>query len=246
MTAELIITVFIICFAFSIMALIGFGSGLISIPLLALFMPPTQAITLILLFQFLNGVIMLGFNYKKVNWGVLKKVAFGTILGNIIGVLFLTTANEDFVRLSIGLLILVYVIRNHYAPDLGKELTKNLPATSVGLTGGLVQGLFGMGGPIYVIFYNEVLKSHFNIRATVMITLLISNIIRIIGSGTGELLSAEIIEYAIWALPFFLLSIIIGQKLHHKVNRDLFRRGTAALLTISAISLIGKVILNHF
>ena len=58
--------------AYFIRGITGFGSGLISVPLLALSQPLQFAVPLVLALDFTASVILGGTNSKKANWGEIK------------------------------------------------------------------------------------------------------------------------------------------------------------------------------
>jgi len=66
--------------AYFIRGITGFGSGLISVPLLALFLPLKFVVPLILLLDFTASIVIGGLNFKRVKWneiGIL--IPFGVV-----------------------------------------------------------------------------------------------------------------------------------------------------------------------
>ncbi|MBS1147417.1 MAG: hypothetical protein H6R08_1593, partial [Proteobacteria bacterium] len=71
--------------AYFIRGITGFGSGLVSVPLLALFLPLQFVVPLILLLDFTASIVIGGLHFKRVKWdeiGIL--IPFG-VIGVIVG-----------------------------------------------------------------------------------------------------------------------------------------------------------------
>ena len=67
--ADMIMIICIVISAYFIRGITGFGSGLISIPLLALSFPLTFAIPLLLALDFTAAMVLGGVNRKQTQWG---------------------------------------------------------------------------------------------------------------------------------------------------------------------------------
>ncbi len=71
--------------AYFIRGITGFGSGLISVPLLALFLPLKFVVPLILLLDFTASVVIGGLNFKRVKWGEIGVLIPFGVVGVVLG-----------------------------------------------------------------------------------------------------------------------------------------------------------------
>jgi len=71
--------------AYVIRGITGFGSGLISVPLLALFLPLKFVVPLVLLLDFTASIVIGGFNFKRVKWGEIGMLIPFGLIGVILG-----------------------------------------------------------------------------------------------------------------------------------------------------------------
>ena len=241
----LVVAPFIIFSAFFIQALLGFGGGIIAIPLLSIIMPPAEAVTLVLLLQLLHGGVMLVINRRYVQWSFCKRLGFGLVLGGALGVFFLTTVPPSLMRIMLAILIIAYVIRmfirsNQAKPTEDCKYSGPKKVILLSTLGGAIQGAFGMGGPVFVMLCQSYIVSHLQFRATVIGVLFFSNIFRLGFSAPAGLLNAQLMQVSLMLLPFLGGSIYLGQKLHHKINEQRFKQCVLALLLIVAVSLILK------
>ena len=67
--ADLVLVLCILMSAFFIRGITGFGSALISVPLLALSQPLQFAVPLVLALDFTASLVLGGLNRKQANWG---------------------------------------------------------------------------------------------------------------------------------------------------------------------------------
>ena len=227
----------ILAFAFWVKATIGFGSGLIAIPLLALFIAPSDAITLVLIFA-LGDVPLVWVNRHKVSWGLLKKILPGAIFGCVIGTLAQAYLPGEIVRKVLGVLILMYVLKSVYFPAWGQAGIHKFPKVLTGGLGGFINGGFGVGGPIFVMFYREVIKNQAVFRATLLATFFFTNVVRVFVSAPVGLINEQVLSLALYGLVPFFAAIYIGQRYHARVSKRVFMYGVNTLLTLAGLGLL--------
>ncbi|MBU6234812.1 MAG: sulfite exporter TauE/SafE family protein [Alphaproteobacteria bacterium] len=228
----------IICTAFFIEALLGFGGGIIAVPLLAQFLEPAKAVTIVLFFQLLNSLYLASTNYKKADRQSLRLIVPSIVIASIAGVLLTPYMSQTFFMFVLGALILLDLIRARFYPSLGSEAMREAPPVLIGGVVGLILGAFGIGGPILVMYLNEKFTDRFVFRATLISIFFVSNSIRGLTSVFTTAFDGTVLKYCLIALPFFLLSIFLGQKAHNYLGQAAFRKGVELLLFLAAISLI--------
>ena len=83
--ADIVLVLCILMSAYFIRGITGFGSGLISVPLLALSQPLHFAIPLVLALDFTASVVLGSTNNKKANWNEIKILLPAGMIGACIG-----------------------------------------------------------------------------------------------------------------------------------------------------------------
>lgn len=227
-----ILSAFIIFIAYLFNSLMGFGGGLIAIPLLALILPIKQAVVIVLLFGALQGMLFLA-NTKDIDKKILKSMLPAAIIATVLGLICFEYFTSEFMRISLAILIVIYLL---YKIFISRPLP--IPAWLAGVGGGLLQGLMGTGGPVFMMYFNESGRSKVVFRSTIMVVFCVVNFIRLGFTGfMGHLESAVFVNAASAVLPFFF-ALYIGQKYHGHVNKELFNTLVYIVLAISAVSLI--------
>ena len=220
---------------------LGFGLPLFAVPLLALVMPLISAITLM-------GVPVLISNLYQAKLtqpitpllGRFFPLAVFQIIGVLIGVQILVTANMDALKLGLGCLILLNIILRVTRWTLKIPLEKERYAAPVaGLAAGFVGGSTSFVGPLLVLYLSSLnaLDRHTFVR--VIALLYLSGLIPMYGSltalnvfGTSQLLLS-----AAACLPM-LAGIRFGERVSKYCSEVFFER-----LILGALAIIGCMLM---
>lgn len=242
MTGLTLLTVFILTFAFFAQSLFGFGGGLISIPILSLYMPVADAVTLASIFQFSMGFLIFR-TYKDTAWEHIRALLPMTVIGVGLGILLLKYLDGDIIRLALAGYILLHLARTHTRFDPLGKIIKAGGAHLAGFLGGTMNAMIGGGGPAFILYLKDKAGSAAAFRANITAILFLSNIPRLAGTfGTG-LMDWEIFYTALAVYPFFLGALWMGQKLHSRIPQKRFFAAIEVLLAFTAVSLTLKALM---
>ena len=112
-----------------------------------------------------------------------------------------------------------------------------------GLLGGLLNAMMGGGGPAFILYLKDHAIQSSAFRASIIAMLMISNIPRAVGAVSTGLLTWDLFVLSLYAFPPFLLMLYLGQKYHDKIPQKAFFIAVELLLALSAVLLIGKIVL---
>lgn len=232
----------ILLVAYFIRGITGFGSGLISVPLLALFLPLKFVVPLILLLDFTASIVIGGFNFQRVKWnevGIL--IPFG-IVGVLLGTRLLVELPAGPMLLVLAGFVLVFAVRSLL--DIhGEESASRYWAIPASLTGGMVGALFGTGGPPYVIYLSHRIRDKGELRATFSALFFAEGLMRIVSfTVAGLLLSAAVWVSYLAALPLVLGALYLGGRAHLGLGASQMARLIGVLLLVSSVSLFFKAL----
>jgi len=239
---ELVLTSLIILVAFGGEALFGFGGGMVAVPSLSLFLDVPEAVVLVVVFQFLLGFLAVK-NYRLVAWALLPSLFIGMVFGVVLGVVILPVASQELLRLLLALYIAIFLVKEWLAPGLGATSASWLGGATAGAISGFFQGCLGIGGPPMVIYLRKLVADVRAFRASVIFCLSIANLMRIPLVGYQDLFSFRVIQLASGALPAFGIAVLLGQRYHQRIPEALYFRIVYALLTLTALTLVAKVVL---
>ena len=235
-------TAAILLMAYFIRGVTGFGSGLVSVPLLALFLPLQFVVPFILLLDFTASIVIGGFNFRRVQWrevGVL--IPFG-IVGVVIGTRLLIDLPKTPMLIALAVFVFIFAVRSLFDIKGDKPVSRAwaIPAS---LTGGTVGALFGTGGPPYIIYLSHRIHDKSDLRASFSALFFTEGITRIASFVIAGLLLSRSVWFSYFAaLPIILGGLYFGGRVHVGLSQAQMTRLVGGLLLISSLSLMLKAL----
>ena len=222
----------IILVAFYVRAVIGFGSGLISVALLTLIFPIKEVVPVVLLLDLLGSVLLGAYDFREMRWPELRWLVPGSVIGLAIGSFILADTDAQNLTRFLGVFILAYVV---YALVMKPE---RLPLAALpwgmplGIFGGVVGSLYGGGGPPIVAYLQMRHLDKRAFRATFQGIALTDNILRAVMYIALALLTWQLTVGFLLLIPPVLLGLWAGNHLHMRINQRAFLMGTLAVLAV--------------
>ena len=232
----------IVVLAYFIRGITGFGSGLIAVPLLALFLPLTFVVPLILLLDFTASLVMGGLDLKRVQWREVGMLIPFSLIGVIVGTQLLVNLPLTPMLLILAAFIAVFAVRSLLNLK-GEKPVSAWWAIPASFTGGTVGGLFGTGGPPYVIYLNHRIQDKTLLRATFSALFFIEGAVRSVTFFVAGLLMAQTVWWnALFALPLMLGALWVGGHVHTGLTQTHMTRLIGVLLLLASLSLTLKAL----
>ena len=228
--------------AYFIRGITGFGSGLIAVPLLALFLPLKFVVPLILLLDFTASLVMGGFHFRRVKWGEIGVLIPFGIIGVVLGTSLLVNLPPGPMLMALAGFVFVFAVRSVFNIRGDKPIGRGwgVPAA---LTGGTVGALFGTGGPPYVIYLTHRIHEKSDLRATFSALFFFDGMSRIVSFlVAGLLVSAKVWVAYLAALPLMLGALYLGGRAHVGLGQPQMTRLVGMLLLVSSMSLLFKAL----
>jgi uncharacterized protein len=237
----MVLVLCILMSAYFIRGITGFGSALISVPLLALSNPLQFAVPLVLALDFTASVVLGGLNRNKANWAEIKLLLPFGMIGACVGAWALVTLPTTAVLLTLGAFTMFFGFRNVFGLQPIGALSRAW-AVPAGLTGGATGALFGASGPPYIMYLTRRLLDKGEVRATFSWLFAIDGGFRLaLFLFAGLLLEPKLqIAYALGLLPM-ALGLYIGNKVHLDMTSQGMLKVVGALLVLSGAMLFVKV-----
>lgn len=235
-------TAAILLAAYFIRGITGFGSGLIAVPLLALYQPLQFVVPLILLLDFTASIVIGGFNFRRVRWNELGLLIPFGVVGVILGTTLLVKLPPEPMLIALAAFVFIFAVRSVLNIH-GENPASRGWAVPAALTGGTVGALFGTGGPPYVIYLSHRIRDKSDLRATFSALFFTEGITRIASFVVaGLLLSAKAWIAYFAALPVMLGALYLGGRVHVGLSPVRMARLVGVLLLVSSLSLLFKAL----
>lgn len=229
----------IILGAYFIRGITGFGSGLIAVPLLALFLPLQTVVPTVLVLDFSAALVMSRNARTHVQWSEIKPLLPTTLLGIIIGVTLLVSLPREPLLTALALFVILFGLRYLLNIHGDRRISRgwSVPA---GLSGGLIGALFGTGGPPYVIYLTHRIKDKSQLRATLSGLFLLDGSFRVLTFLVTGLLGLHLVPLLIASAPVMALALYLGHRVHVGISNRQMLVLIGTLLLISGASLLIK------
>lgn len=241
-TEQIAASAAILVVAYFIRGITGFGSGLIAVPLLALFSPLTFVVPLILLLDFTASIVIGGVNRQHVRWRELLILIPLGVIGVGVGTHLLVNMPQTPMLIALAIFVFLFAVKSMLNIHGDKPISQAW-AVPAALTGGTVGALFGTGGPPYVIYLSHRIHHKSELRATLSALFFTEGLTRIISFlVVGLLMSREVWIAYFAGLPIVFGVLYFGSRVHHGLSAAHMARLVGGLLLVVSVSLLFKAI----
>ncbi|MCC7546685.1 MAG: sulfite exporter TauE/SafE family protein [Burkholderiales bacterium] len=232
----------IVLFGYIVLGLGGFGSSLVSMPLLALLLPIKMVVPLMLMLDFV-GMLTNGVRLRHdVDRGEVRAMVPPLLAGMALGVATLVVLPARALLFVLGVFILAYGVYTLNPRPERRPVGRgwSLPA---GLFGGLIGGMFGTGGAVFAMYFMARIPDMGRMRATMSAVFVVSTGTRLIlFLVSGLLLQREVWLAFAGLVPLVFAGLYIGHRLHGRLTRMQVARLLSLLLLGSGVSVLVKAL----
>jgi len=238
-TIYILIVIFI---ATLIRSTFGFGESLIAVPLLSFFIPIDIAVPLAVLISCTIASIVIIQDHEHIHINSAKWLILFAVLGIPIGIFVLIYGNEHFIKLGLGLLIILYSVYSLIWKSSGKPKTDNMIWLFVcGFFSGILGGAYGINGPPLVIYGTIQNWTAKRFRATLQAYFLPTGIIGMIGYWYRGIWLSVTTHYFLISIPVIIPAIFLGRFFNHKLKDGHFLK-----YIYFGLIIIGSILLMQF
>jgi len=216
----------------------GFAMGLVVSGVWLHIIAPDQNALLIVL----CGLVTQGSGIWRVrhamSWRTVLPFIVGGAIGVPIGTALLTMVDQGTVRITMGVLLVLYSLYGLLRPAVG-PVQGGLPAdVGVGVANGLIGGLTGLGGIAITIWCQLRGGPKDAQRAIFQPVMFMTFVMTAVSLAVAGAYTIEAMKLYALALPALCVGIWCGIKLYGKLDDAAFRRVILILLLASGISLV--------
>lgn len=239
--ARLAVTLAVLFGSQVVYALFGFGSGLLSVAVLAFFYPDLSGlVALLLLINLPTEVFVVARDRRAVPWRELGPLLLALSAGIPAGALLLRAgAGERWLVQLLGVVLLLFSAYFLLLEKPGAPLrSRRGSPIGAGLASGVLAGLFGTGGPPLILHFRLRGLPKQSFRAALLAVFLVTGLVRFPVYLAAGLIRLPTLWSALLVLPACLLGLALGQSLHLRVSERGFRRAAAVALGILGLLLL--------
>ena len=221
---------------------IGFGSGMVTISLLALLFGNINVFVPFFLLLCLPTELTISFKDRDhINFRRTGKFLLFIFPGLIAGSWLLKSAPDRGLVAWLGAIVTLLAVYYLFFEEKTTFTPKN-PAwiPFFGSISGILGGVYGISGPPLIVYFKSLKMDKTGFRVALLSIFLAMSIFRTGVYATIHLYTLPILTSTILTLPFALLGTLTGMKAHHRIPEQLFKQFTSAVLLLSGILLLWK------
>jgi uncharacterized protein len=220
--------------------LTGFGMAILLVPVLALALPPVEAVVLANALSLMIGVTEVRTLVREAErsaWVIGGLVVLTTPLG----LWALSLTSVDVARLVIALIAFSAFIAI-LLPRRGSEVPGQLVTASVGVLSGLMTGYAGMPGPPVVPYYAGRALPRITIKASMLLIFTIAASAGLTSALWLGILRAELLLFAVLLLPVILLGNRLGAGVSGRISDPVWRACVGLVLGGAAVAALLRLV----
>jgi uncharacterized membrane protein YfcA len=226
----------ILLVSYYIRGIAGYGSGLLAIPTLALFLPLEVVVPYVGALDYLASLGHGIHHRKSVQWREIGTILPISVVGMSFALYLFTTMDRETLKAWLGGFVILYAI--YSLLPLPQMKGSRLWAMPFAATGGVVDTLFGTGGPFYVIYLRLRQLDKTQFVATIAMAFMIATGIRLLGYLFAGFYSLKILMMVIASLPLVMLGMQLGMRTHSRLSARQFTWVIASLLVLAGMALL--------
>lgn len=228
----LVLIVLIVVLAGFVQGLVGFGSGLVMVPILVAVIEPRLLIPVVLLQGLImNWSLTLG-TRKHIEIKRVMPILAGGMLGIPIGSAMLLFMPQSYLKIMIGIVVALFggALLIGASLKIKREGPLSFP---LGIASGVLNGSISLSGPPIILFFSNQKVAKENFRANLVFYFFALNVVTTLVFLFTGLITWDVLYLFFILLPAALIGTFIGTKISKRVDQKLFRR-IALLLVIGA------------
>lgn len=240
----LLLLYIVILFAANVLgSLAGFGAGMVSLPLLMLFLDAKAVVAASTMMCVINVIIAVQ-HRREILWREFLRILLGMCLGLPFGVWALAFLPVAVLKGALGLLMLT--VGAHGLWHHKQPAKKNRPLGRVAgffclFFGGLLQGAISSGGSLLVVYAQSRNMGKQQFRATLSLIWAVTAVLTTVQYVWAKTLTPQAFALFMWGWPAVLCGIIVGGRLSRRigqrgfsvvVNSVIFVAGLLSLFTV--------------
>jgi uncharacterized membrane protein YfcA len=235
--AQLVVAMLAI-FAGAIAAgLAGFAFSAIAGAILFHWLPPVEAVPLLLACSIATQLFSIARLWSAMRWRECIPYICGGLLGIPLGAMLLKQTSAGVFAAGFGVFLIAYCTYMYVRPDIGIRRSGRLLEALVGFAGGVTGGATAFPGAIPTIWCNARGLTKLEQRGLVQPYILLMQIATIVYFSKAGLLASATWVMTLWCLPAVLAGTVLGLFLFDKVDEARFRRVVLMFLFVSGVLL---------
>ena len=229
---ELFFGLLIVVAAATVIGTVGFGFGLVAIPVLLLYLEPQQTVVVS---NSLIGIIMAMVLMRT--WRHLKlRASIGLVIGGVaatpVGVLLLNSASPGALRMTIAIVVIFLGLLSLSKIQL-PFAQRRLAGATFGFLTSLANTTIGIGGPLGAIYSMAQGWKAESVRAVLALFFLTSDIVAFVLYVATGLVGRDTLANIGVMTPGLFVGFAVSSFLANRINERVFRYAVVVVIVVA-------------
>ncbi|MFP4168307.1 MAG: sulfite exporter TauE/SafE family protein [Desulfonatronovibrionaceae bacterium] len=229
----------IIFFAGFTQGLSGFGSIMISLPLLAIFLDIKTVIPLISLYALIINAILLVQLYPSLQVKRLAVMLVATVPGIPTGVYLLKNIPAGILQLVLGIVLILFAAYALFL-RLPRLKTGRKSEIAAGFLAGCLGGSIGANGPPIIIYTAVQPWAKDEIKSTLAGYFFTAGIGISTTHAVSGLITGKVLAYFLAGLVSLILGVFAGSRMYGKISETAYKKAISILILLLGIVMVLK------
>jgi uncharacterized membrane protein YfcA len=222
-------TCLIVFFAGFTQGLSGFGSVLLALPLLAIFLDIKTVVPLAALQGMSVTIVLLVQLRTHLEFKKIYPLLVGAALGIPVGVFFLKRLNRDMILWTLGIFLIAYSLYSLFFKSSRGRIRERW-ACLFGFFGGCLGAAFGPSGPAVIVYTSLQAWNKDEIKATLQGFFVVSGLMIVCAHAISGVTTLPVLRFYGVSLPALILGTYVGSYFYGMIGEQWYRRVMFILL----------------
>lgn len=241
MPYEIFIIMIIILIGSFIQGVSGFGFGLFAMGFLPFFFSVKDSALFVMSLAVVVSLNILVRNYKKIVFKSIFFLLFASLAGRVLSFYILNAFGEmDFMKKILGMfliLVVVYLLFNRKEPSKAALERPFIPIV-FGLLGGIIGGVFAVGGPFFVFYFLFLFKDKYQYSANLQAVFFVNNSFTLVLHGFNGDFSLDFLLSFVVGVVTVIFGTTLGLKMFDKLPHQVIKKFAMIVVLVASINLL--------
>ncbi len=239
---QIIVTIIAALVGSTVFSTLGFGIGMVAMPVLLLVLDPQAAVVVLNSVEVPLAGLMVWRNRSHLKTREMMPIAVAGLAGALLGAFLLASANEAPLKISIIVLILALTL-----VTLFNARNLNIPMPSmagpiVGFLVGVMLTSLAIGGPLLVLFIFTRNWDRHAVRSSLSLHFLFVMPTAVICYAVSGLYTPDRVILTLITLAPVLVGFLLGSKVANTMNEHVFKTAAITIILVtSSVVLLREV-----
>jgi uncharacterized membrane protein YfcA len=221
----------VVFFAGVTQGLSGFGSILLSLPLLAIFLEIKMVIPLVALFGLAITIVLLLQLWRQLQWEAVSPLLMSALPGVPVGVFFLKRLDKGTIQWILGIILIGYSLYSLFLRSDHRGINKRW-GYLFGFLAGCLGGALSATGPAVIVYTSLQTWSKDKVKVTLQVFFFVSGVIVVFFHAINGLTNLTVLRFFMISLPMLIAGTCVGSFFYGKVHEEGYRRLVLILLAL--------------